>query len=302
MTNMNVPVEVLQNAPEILNYASNWFTGHVEAIPGDFIWDLGSRALVRYFFPKLAESDPKALLLRIQRLEDGAAGINAELHRLRAEQPYYDPEEERYEPVAQEFVINTMADIMDSPNAEKRNLLGRLIAQRLYLKTESAEELYLRQAEDMAKRMNERHLRTLATLYLVRNTPMPSGMTRPELYAWLDDKVMPMMERICDVDPSYEDLNYLTSLGVIHYDASDTSNALSVGSHAPAIEQNVMGVTSEHPDHFGQRAGRFYAEASELYEGKMGDSGVERISLAPYTLTPPGLTIAATVVRRYQTW
>lgn len=297
---MNVPAEIMQSAPAILDYGSNWFATHLEAAPGDFLWNLGSRALARLLFPSLREADPAELLKRIQRLEAGALGTEQALKWLSQQNPDHDIVDELHEPAAQEFVVGTLAAIMDSPSDDKRDLLGRFIAQRLYVATESPDELHLRQAEAMAERMNRQHLFALATLSLVHDTPLPEGLSRPEIHRWLDENLLPVKKIVAAVDPTYVELDYLASLGVVHYDRSDTRQALLLNSHAPAIEQNIFSATGDYPAPVEEYDyGEFYAWATELYEGRSPKHGPPRISLAPYILTPPGRRIASTIVERF---
>ncbi len=295
---MNFPAEIIHNVPAILDYTSHWFSGHIETEPGDFLWRQGLKTLARFFFPSLKEADPNELLKRIQRLEAGALGMDDELRCLHSQCPDYDIALELTEPSTQDFVSDTLAAMMESPSEEKRDLLGRLIARRLYAKTESSEELYLRQAQSLSRRMNKRHLYALATLSLVRSAPMPKFESRDLAYRWLDRHLWPILQIVSDVDPTFEELNYLTSLGAVLYDGSDVSDSLSLSSSASPIEQQIFNATHE----FVSPAvvitdSKFFRASSELYRGKISRAkGVERISLAPYTLTLPGTTIASTII------
>jgi hypothetical protein len=298
---MHIPPEVAQSATSLLDYSGNWFLSHLEAAPGDFFWHQGTKALVRLFFPKLAEVDPKQLRSRIERLEAGALGMESEVQALRKRYPAYDIGPELQEPAAQEFVVDSLAAIMESPSKDKRDLLGRFIAKRLYVTTESPEELTLRQAEAMAKRMNREHLFALATLYLVHDTPLPHGLKMREANVWMDERLMPIVAEIAESEPSLEELRYLTSLGVVHYNARDTSDNLRVSNPTSAIEQTLHRGTGEMVS-FGnaQHPGAFYKWAKRLYDGKpVGRGAPVLVSLAPYVLTPPGLTIAKTVLERF---
>ncbi len=223
------------------------------------------------------------------------------MRALRQQRPNYDTAAELQEPATQEFVVDSLAAMMESPSEEKRELLGRFIAKRLYMATESSEELSLRQAEATAQRMNRRHLYALATLYLVHYTPVPTGLSRQEIHAWMDKRLLPVVKVVAETDPSPEELSYLTSLGVVHYDASDTSEAIIATSRPPAIEQNIISATGETLS-FGSRfdLGAFYKWAKDLYNGSPPmRGGPNRGPVAPYILTAPGLTIAETVLERF---
>ena|SRR5579864_3822573 len=118
------------------------------------------------------------------------------------------------EPTAQDFVRDAFAASMETPNVEKQELLGRLIAQRLYATTESTDELNLRQALSLLSQMNAAHLKLLGALYLVQNLPVPTArMTRKELDDWFDATLLPPLISLGIADPNYQDLTYLVSIG-----------------------------------------------------------------------------------------
>lgn len=296
---MNIPAEIANNAPAILEHSSQWVISHVEGQLGDFVWKQLIRAIGRAF-PTLAEIDPRELATRVRRMEQAFAGLNEELARLRNVDVAIDVETELLEPATQDFVTDTFAAVMESPDDEKRHTLGRLVAQRLFTTTETADELCLRRAESLARRMNRAHLWTAATLYLVHYTPLPSGMSRADVYSWMDAVLLPILDKVCPSAPSYGDLDYLTSLGAVHYDRSDKSANLVSSRHAPAIEQRVLQETHEYPVPLSNNPrSLFYERASLLYEGKVSrENGIELISLAPYALTTPGFRLGQTVTNQ----
>jgi hypothetical protein len=296
---MDVPAEIASNAPAIIEHGAHWVAAHIEGEIGDFAWKQVVRSLARVF-PALAEADPRELAKRMTRVEETLYATQDELTLLKARHPQQDIEMEMLEPAAQDFVSDAFAAVMESPNPEKRRLLGRLIAQRLYAQTESEEELYLRQAESITRRANQAQLWALATLYLVHYPLLPPGLSRDQIYRWMDDHLLPILEVVAKDDPSYETLDYLTSLGAVRYDGSDQSDNLVIGTHAPSIEQRVLQATNEHFEPFSSKpVGHFYKNAYDLYEGKFSkDAGQERISLAPYTLTVPGFKVAQAVVEQ----
>jgi hypothetical protein len=80
----------------------------------------------------------------------------------------------------------------------------------------------------------------------------------------------------------------------------DTRNALITTSHAPAIEQNIFGATGDLLSPVTDyELGEFYEWARLLYEGRSPKHGGARISLSPYTLTPPGALIGWTVLESF---
>lgn len=297
---MQIPPDVAQNATELMKYGGQWFIDHLEAGFGDFVWSQSTKALVRTLFPKLAEADPRELRRRIERLEAGAKGMEAQINILREEWPDRNIEPELQEPAAQEFVVDSLAAMMESPSEEKREVLGRFVAERLYVETESPQELNLRQAESLTERMNRRHLYALATLYLVHVTPLPQRVTRGEIHAWMERQLLPISRIVADVDPSYGELSYLSAIGAVLYDGSDTRGALITTSHAPAIEQNIFSATGDLLSPVTDYdLGEFYEWARLLHEGRSPKHGDARISLSSYTLTPPGALIAWTVLESF---
>src|ERR1700693_4443559 len=109
------------------------------------------RTLYRWY-PVLADSDPKELSKRVVRLETTIEGMGEALTALQSERDGELPsDDEMEEPGTQEFLTDAFAAAMESPDEEKRRVLGRLIAQRLYAQTESSDELYLRQALAIAR-------------------------------------------------------------------------------------------------------------------------------------------------------
>lgn len=296
MTPMNIPAELLNNAPAIIEHGGQWVVGHIEGQVGDFAWKQIVRAIGRVF-PPLAEVDPRELAKRMSRLETALYGLRDELSKHL--ELSVGIEAEILEPAAQDFVSNTFSAVMESPDDVKRDLLGRLIAQRLFSETESTDELHLRQAAFITGRINRQQLWALGTLYLINYPPLPSTITRDAAYLWMDENLWPVLQRICVQDPTAEDLAYLASLGAVLYDQSDVSQNLA-NAHAPPVEHRILQVSGEHfPQVPGQRFGEFYLNASQLYVGEFSRTeGVERISLAPYTLSPPGFRIAFTIVQR----
>lgn len=298
---MDFPAEIVNNATAIIDHSSHWVTRHVEGQLGDFAWKQVMRAIGNVF-PALAEIDPRELAKRMGRMEEAFYGLQDELDALKSRFPQYNIDAELLEPSAQDFVSDAFVAIMESPSNEKRNLLGRLIAQRLYATTESRDELYLRQAESLTRRMNTPQLWAMATLYLVHYPALPIGLSRDELYIWMDKNLLPVLDVVCKVMPTDEDLDYLTSLGAVTNDGSATSNNLSLSEHAPSIEQRVLQATSDHFEQLENKdRGRFYNRAYELYNGKLSrEQGQVLISLSPYGLSVPGIKIAEIIVAQLQ--
>jgi hypothetical protein len=84
-------------------------------------------------------------------------------------------ESEAGEPSTASFATAAIEDAIASPSADKRALLGRMIARRLSCETESIYELYLRDARRITSGLNDRQLDVLAALTLTSATPVPSS-------------------------------------------------------------------------------------------------------------------------------
>ena len=297
---MDFPVEILNDVTAIIEHGSQWVAAQ---IPGDLA-SIGLRQVLYMTLAKrlpfLRSLGPAETKLRFERLEETVSGLQDELHKQRSEHPDHSIDVELLEPATTTFFVHAFEAAMESPDANKRDLLGRLIARRMFMKTESSDELYLRHAESITERLNRQHLYAIATVYLVRYAPLPSGHTRDTMYKWMDEHLLPALQTVAAADPTYDDLDYLTSLGAVLYDGSDHSNNLLIGETTPAIESRVLQATLGHFEPFSNKpVGHFYETTYELFEGKFSkENGQERISLAPYTLTIPGLTIGAAVVDR----
>jgi hypothetical protein len=295
---MNVPAELLQNVPAMVNFGKETLIKGLEGELGAFMFRQFRRVLEPYI-PALAQVDEREMQLRVRRLEAMAFGFSDEMEQRKSHEDFVIAEE-LDEPTTADFVVGALQAAMETPSHEKQQLLGRCIARRLGSQTESDEELYLREALSIVRRCNAEHLYVLATVRLVRHTPLPNNITRDEAQTWLDEALLPLLERAVAHEPRTEVLDYLVSVGAVSYSEREWYDvAGGMSSHASAIEQHLIESTREHqlvvPGLAPQ--GLFYQQAVQLDQGSFSrELGMETVALAPYTLTAPGMTIAITML------
>jgi hypothetical protein len=298
---MNFPVEISYDPVQILDYGKNWLIEHLQGQLGDIAWRQVIRALGT-FIPVLRTADPHELRTRVGRVEATVAGLADEIERLRAICQCQPSNEEMREPTAQDFIADSFAASMESPSEDKRTLLGRLIAQRLYVSTESSDELLLRQALSLARKMNEGQLRLLATISLVEDPPILSGMNRQQLYTWYDANLLNVLRSLKITDPDYGDLQYLVSIGAVTHDWRIQEQLYSgLREHAPNMEQKLFRATGEHATFGNLPHGEFFREAMRLSDGHFTKrSGLDRVGLAPYEPTAADRILGSELVEHYR--
>jgi hypothetical protein len=298
MNHLVLPPEIAQNAPAILEYSKHWLATKLEGEVGNFAFSQIKRAL-RKFLPDLNTADPKELFNRLGRVEAAVQGLADEVSELQARGLGMPHDDEMREPKAQDFVKDAFAAAMETPNPEKQEILGRLIAGRLYAATESTDELQMRQALTLLAQMNAGQLKLLATLCLVQDPPVPDRkVTRGELAQWFDAELLPPLISLDITDPSYQDLEYLVSIGAATY-SDRVQQELYSGmlQHAQNIERKALVATEEYVTFASPSPGEFYKRAIDLHSGKhTRGQGIDRIALGPYVPTAAACIVAAAVV------
>lgn len=298
---MNVPAEIANYAPAIVDFCRDALVKGLETQLGTFAWRQIRRALARNV-PVLKDADPRELLIRMERMEATLRGFSSQLRSLKGESGGVLPaDDEMLEPATQDFIADAFAAAMESPSEQKREVLGCLIAERLYSATESREELYLRQAFAITRRANQRHLEVLAMLLLVHTPPLPvRKMTRAQLNRWFDDKLLKVVDQVSKTKIRFDDLHYLVSIGAVEFSEQEQYSTIGgMSSHAASIEQVMVRATREHylPEQT-MTDGRFYQAVRDLFYGRPSkDEGDEDPALAPYTLTASGRTVARLVLK-----
>jgi hypothetical protein len=176
------------------------FLSHLANVAGDKVIGLfvektlgkiGS-AVTRGFDRHKAEAeesgDPERLDMEVERLSETVASFQASITH---DAPNWDwnlASEEASEPAFTQFVDEAMDAAAASRVASKRLMLGRLIARRLQVRTESVEELALRRALRVARDLTESQLLLLAGALLVQRLPtdgVPHFGSRDAAEFWL---------------------------------------------------------------------------------------------------------------------
>jgi hypothetical protein len=93
------------------------------------------------------------------------------------------------------FVTQALEAALESPFEAKQVLLGRLIAERLGAETESADDLFLREALRIIRQSNQAQLFALGALYLVHHPPV-SFMPHEAMREWWDTDYLPLLQRM----------------------------------------------------------------------------------------------------------
>jgi hypothetical protein len=121
----------------------------------------------------------------------------------------------------------------------KRLMLGRLIARRLQVRTETAEELALRRALRVARDLTESQLLLLAAAILVQRLPatdVPQFDSRDAAEAWLRAYCGPALQGLVPRVPwDSDDFEVLASDGAILVDAQPTFEG-NFGRHRDDVE------------------------------------------------------------------
>ncbi len=203
-------------------------------------------ALVSGLFEKhksqaAATGDPQRLETEVARLSETVAALHAAVEQgAQAGWDWNVVHEEASEPAFAQFVEEAMDAAASSPAPSKRLMLGWLIARRLQMRTESAEELALRRALRVVRDLTESQLLLLAAAVLVQWLPsegVPQFDSRDAAEMWLrsycHSALQPLVER---VPWESADFDVLASDGAILIDARPTFEG-NFGSHRDDVEQ-----------------------------------------------------------------
>ena len=298
---MNIPPEVARDLPTLVTFVKGSLLSGLEGQVGSFALRQLRRGFSRYI-SVLREADPRELELRVGRTETTLLALSAQITAIQSEGDVGAPDEdEMREPATGDFVADAFAASMESACAEKREVLGALIAQRLYVDTESEDELYLRQALEVTRRSNRTHLNLLATLSMVHNPPRPRvKMHREEVEQWLDENALSLLNTVCSDAFSTSELQYLDDIGAVNYSREVEVQTIGFGSgrSAPPVAQMIIEETGEQfLNAPGVGHGAFYERASALYIGRFSrETGFEELPLAAYHPTRAGYVVAKGVL------
>lgn len=209
-------------------------------------------------------------------------------------------EVESKEPAASKFIAAAIEDAIDSPSEGKRALLGRMIAHRLSVATESYYELVLRRSRVIAAGLNDSQLMLLGATMLTSATPEP-----PERFGTA-------REAATFFDAHYGEA--LTRFAFATWTRSDVQNLIAAGA---IVEENLEELAArarhELPPRFSFAAEfppRFGAD-DELQTIRQRVRGAFNVKLFPHSaprvreplsdlwLLPPGAIIAALVLEAH---
>jgi hypothetical protein len=294
---MNIPPEVVRDLPTLVAFVRGSLLSGLEGQVGGFTLRQLRRAFGRYI-PVLRDADPHELELRIGRAETTLLALSSRITAIQSDYEIGAPDDdEMREPATGDFVADAFSASMGSPCAQKREVIGVLIAQRLYAATESEDELYLRQALEVTRRSNKAHLNLLATLSMVHNPPRPTvKMHREDVEKWLDENAFSLLNTVCSDTFTTSELQYLDTIGAVNYSNETEMQTIGFGGarRAPPVAQMIIEETGEQfLNAPGIGHGAFYEKASELYSGRFSrEAGFERLPLAAYRPTRAGYIVA----------
>ena len=142
-------------------------------------------------------------------------------------------DENASEPAFADFVYSAMNAAVSTTLESKRAVFASLIARRLEVRAESAEEILLRRASEIAAYLSEDQLRLLAAILLVQqyptDTPVLQFATRDEAEAWLRTRYFKLARGLRNSTSwTTEDFEMLVAMGAIRI----TGGALSVSASA----------------------------------------------------------------------
>jgi hypothetical protein len=202
-------------------------------------------AVVSNLFGKhkaVAESsgDPKRLEAEVERISEAVSALEAAVVVGARDWDWRLADEEASEPAFAQFVDEAMDAAAASRTPSKRLMLGRLIARRLQVRTESTEELALRRALRVADDLTESQLLLLAAAVLVQRLPapdVPQFGSRDAAEAWLRAYCGPALDALVPRVPwDSDDFEVLASDGAILMDAQPTFQG-QFGTHRDGVEQ-----------------------------------------------------------------
>ena len=192
-----------------------------------------------------ATGDAQRIAVEDERLDETMSVLKADFEQLAPENLDWSAlGTEASEPAFERFVEDAFAQSAETSIPSKRLLLGKMIAARLLVKTDSLEERSLRRAMDMLRDLTEEQLKLLGAALLVQNLPIGDEhattpfASRDEAETWLRDNVFSAASRLKNT--SYwerDDFEALASLGCIRIPTPDSSPEYLVGGRTTSVDQ-----------------------------------------------------------------
>lgn len=187
-----------------------------------------------------ASGDPDRVQAEFERLSDAVSALEAAVVLQARDWDWRLADEEASEPAFAQFVDEAMDAAAASRTPSKRLMLGRLIARRLQVRTETPEELALRRALRVARDLTEAQLLLLAAAVLVQRLPsadVPQFDSRDAAEAWLRTYCGPALDAFVARLPwDSDDFEVLASDGAILMDAQPSFEG-NFGTHHDRVEQ-----------------------------------------------------------------
>jgi hypothetical protein len=200
---------------------------HVMDSFGDKIGNNGAQFITKTIFRALrwsrSDGARDALSARHDRAITVLEGVVAELQLL----GYAHLPEENDEPAAALFTADAFEAGVSSPNDGKRKLIGRMIARRYSVRTETNYEVLLRDALRIATTATEPQLSLLAALMVSSYTPVPSGISSvPESAKFVNVTFADTIAALGESKWTRSDVERMTVAGAIEeVNATDTRSA-----------------------------------------------------------------------------
>jgi len=186
-----------------------------------------------------ASGDPERVRAELERLSDAVSALEAAVVLEARGWDWRLADEEASEPAFAQFVDEAMDAAAASRTPSKRLMVGRLIARRLQVRTEAAEELALRRALRVARDLTESQLLLLGAAILVQRLPstdVPQFDSRDAAEVWLRAYCGPVLQNLVPRVPwDSDDFEVLASDGAILMDAQPTFEG-NFGTHRDDVE------------------------------------------------------------------
>lgn len=198
-------VEAFEHAVE------HFILNRVGGAIGRAVWRSTRRALGPYLH--LPAQDMDMLRMRVEHIEDMISSLQQEresgavdnlLENQNASTPAFD-----------DFMDDALKISMRSATDGKCFLIGRLAAKRANVMTESTDDLLLRAALRATDETNIAQLYALVAVYFAAHTPLPAEGHAVAIWQQLDNDYGAVVNKICSVDWSADDLAYLASIGIL---------------------------------------------------------------------------------------
>jgi hypothetical protein len=288
-------VQFVQLAVAQPEQVAHFATGYVVDKGVDLVTDAVIRVIRHRLLPRY-RTEQESLRDDLEALRDIVESLAATVDRERLKSDW------RADRATERFIGDAIEGALETPFRAKRLLLGRLIAERLTVETESTDDQHLRESLRIVRESNQAQLFALGALFLVQHPPDSPLMDAHKLASWWDTELLPLLELFVDGGWTTEDLAYLGRLGAVMDDGTATSANLRVSGRPGPMINNVLqrhGMPYADTHHYpGKEPSAFAIYTARLHAGSAKTTKRPALAFAlyPYHLTVPGQRAALAIL------